>query len=30
LYARHGFTRDESLDWHVDAVDLLGFRLALS
>ena len=30
LYARHGFARDESLDWRVDAIDLLGFRLALS
>ena len=29
LYARHGFARDESLDWQVDAVHLLGFRLTL-
>ncbi len=29
LYARHGFGRDESLDWRVDGIDLLGFRLAL-
>jgi ribosomal protein S18 acetylase RimI-like enzyme len=29
LYGRHGFSRDESLDWRVDGIDLLGFRLAL-